>query len=89
MFHHLFLNISNILLFHNIKKSFQVTRYHSLIINQNNLPNDLEVTAWTNKGLIMACKHKKYNNLQGIQFHPESLWTEQGKTIIRNFLKLN
>nr|QCI04239.1 Anthranilate synthase component II [Anotrichium furcellatum] len=75
-------------LFYNISNPFHVTRYHSLIIDHEHFPNELEITAWTSEGLIMACKHKKHRNLHGIQFHPESLWTDQGQMIIKNFLML-
>nr|WGH12785.1 Anthranilate synthase component II [Echinothamnion sp.] len=73
-------------IFKNIQISFKATRYHSLIINSKTLPNELEVTAWTSDGIIMGCRHKIYQKLRGIQFHPESLWTQEGKSIIKNFL---
>ncbi len=77
---------TNIDIFNKIPNPLLATRYHSLIIDNINLPNDLEVTAWTKDGIIMACQHKKYKKLRGIQFHPESLWTNEGKTIISNFI---
>ena len=73
-------------IFKNLSLSFKASRYHSLIINRDNFPDDLQITAWTTDGTIMACKHKTHKMLRGIQFHPESLWTEQGKSIIANFL---
>nr|QCI06499.1 Anthranilate synthase component II [Erythroglossum lusitanicum] len=73
-------------LFNKISNPFIATRYHSLVINEKKLPNNLEVTAWTKDGLIMGCRHKIYTSLRGVQFHPESLWTNQGKIIINNFL---
>nr|YP_010865346.1 anthranilate synthase component 2 [Campylaephora boydenii]WGT74115.1 anthranilate synthase component 2 [Campylaephora boydenii] len=73
-------------LFKKIPNPFTATRYHSLIIKNNHKSDDLEITAWTTDGIIMACKHKQYHKLQGIQFHPESLWTQYGKIIIHNFL---
>nr|YP_009397979.1 Anthranilate synthase component II [Gredgaria maugeana]ARW67165.1 Anthranilate synthase component II [Gredgaria maugeana] len=73
-------------IFKDIKKSFKASRYHSLIINWKDLPNTLEVTAWTSDGIIMGCRHKIHRKLRGIQFHPESLWTKEGKSIIKNFL---
>lgn len=73
-------------LFESIPNPFTATRYHSLIIQNNNHLNTLEITAWTEDGLIMACQHKAYKKLKGIQFHPESLWTDYGQNIIRNFL---
>ena len=77
---------NNTNLFNKIPNPFIATRYHSLIITNDNKSNNLEITAWTTDGIIMACKHKKYTKLQGIQFHPESLWTQYGKKIIQNFL---
>lgn len=73
-------------IFSNLPNPFQAVRYHSLIIDNHNLPNELQITATTNDGIIMACQHRKYPLIRGIQFHPESLWTEHGKTIIKNFL---
>lgn len=73
-------------IFMNIPNPFKAIRYHSLVINRKDLPSALQITASTQDGLIMGCQHKKYPNLQGIQFHPESLWTEKGKKIIKNFL---
>ena len=75
-------------LFKKIPNPFKAIRYHSLIIDKYNLPTALQITATTQDGTIMGCQHKKYPHVQGIQFHPESLWTEQGQTIIRNFLFL-
>nr|YP_010619597.1 Anthranilate synthase component II [Tayloriella tenebrosa]WAX03610.1 Anthranilate synthase component II [Tayloriella tenebrosa] len=73
-------------IFKNINNPFKASRYHSLIISNENLPKDLEVTAWTSNGIIMACRHRIYTKLRGIQFHPESLWTKEGKSILKNFL---
>nr|YP_009397161.1 Anthranilate synthase component II [Thuretia quercifolia]ARW66347.1 Anthranilate synthase component II [Thuretia quercifolia] len=73
-------------LFSHLPYPFSATRYHSLIIDKNNLPSNLKVTAWTKEGIIMGCQHKIYNKLRGVQFHPESLWTKHGKKIIKNFL---
>ncbi|KAF2316673.1 hypothetical protein GH714_042014 [Hevea brasiliensis] len=64
-------------------------RYHSLVIEKESFPSEeLEITAWTEDGLIMAARHKKYKHLQGVQFHPESIITSEGKTIVGNFIKL-
>lgn len=76
---------NNVDLFRQLPNPFLATRYHSLIIDHDQLPDDLEVTAWTEEGTIMACRHKKYSLLRGIQFHPESLWTQEGEQIIKNF----
>ncbi len=73
-------------IFYNLPNPFNAARYHSLTISNKYLPKNLEITAWTNEGDIMACRHKKYKMLRGIQFHPESIWTEEGKKIIYNFL---
>lgn len=66
---------------------FLAARYHSLVIDKSTCPNDLEVTAWTDDGTIMAVKHKSYNSVEGVQFHPESIVTEHGMTIIKNFIE--
>lgn len=72
-----------------LSNPFTAGRYHSLVIEKESFPSDaLEVTAWTEDGLIMAARHKKYKHLQGVQFHPESIITSEGKTIVRNFIKM-
>lgn len=73
-------------LFAAISNPLVATRYHSLVIDNHYLPRDLIITAWTDQGIVMGCKHKKYPLVYGIQFHPESLWTDKGKIIIHNFL---
>ena len=73
-------------IFAGIPSPFRAVRYHSLVIHKDSLPKTLQITAETADGLIMACRHAKYSNIQGVQFHPESLWTEYGKKIIENFL---
>ena len=77
-------------LFFNVKDPYHVMRYHSLAIEFSSLPNDLEIIAWTEEEknkTIMAVKHKDYPVI-GIQFHPESIFTEQGSKLIQNFLDL-
>jgi anthranilate synthase/aminodeoxychorismate synthase-like glutamine amidotransferase len=64
---------------------FRATRYHSLIIEREGLPDCLEVTAWTDQEEIMGVRHRDYP-VEGVQFHPESVVTEHGKLMIRNFL---
>ncbi|MFN8665403.1 MAG: aminodeoxychorismate/anthranilate synthase component II [Thermomicrobiales bacterium] len=71
-------------IFAGLPNPFQATRYHSLIVEQSSLPKDLEVTAWAD-GLIMGVRHKTLP-VDGIQFHPESILTPQGKDLLANFL---
>lgn len=76
-------------LFAGLSNPFTAGRYHSLVIEQDSFPaEELEITAWTEDGLIMAARHKKYKHIQGVQFHPESIITSEGRTIVRNFVKL-
>ena len=63
------------------------TRYHSLIIDRDTCPDVLEITAWVDNGTIMGVRHRDYPHIQGVQFHPESVLTESGKDLLRNFLK--
>ncbi|XP_073010880.1 anthranilate synthase beta subunit 2, chloroplastic-like [Typha latifolia] len=75
-------------LFHGLPNPFTAGRYHSLVIENESFPSDaLEVTAWTEDGLVMAARHRKYNHIQGVQFHPESIITSEGKTIVLNFIR--
>ena len=71
--------------FFGIPSPFEAIRYHSLVVYKEDLPNELEVTAWTESGIVMGIRHKKYD-IQGIQFHPESIMTQYGKEILGNFL---
>jgi anthranilate synthase/aminodeoxychorismate synthase-like glutamine amidotransferase len=66
---------------------FEATRYHSLIVKRDTLPESLEITAWTEEGEIMGLKHREYP-VHGVQFHPESILTQDGKRLLENFLKL-
>lgn len=66
---------------------FSAIRYHSLIVERATLPEELEVTAWTDDGLIMGLRHRTFPT-EGVQFHPESILTEVGKDILRNFLRM-
>lgn len=77
----------NDLLFKNLPDSFQVGRYHSWVIDNNDFPKELKITATARNNQIMALKHKKFN-LYGVQFHPESILTENGRAIINNFLSI-
>ena len=69
----------------NLPKTFEATRYHSLIINKKTLSDSLEITAETEDGLIMGVQHKVYN-IHGVQFHPESIKTKMGIKILKNFV---
>jgi len=73
--------------FEGIAQDFSATRYHSLIIDRASLPEELEITATTNDGLIMGVRHKSYP-VHGVQFHPESIASEHGHLILRNFLDI-
>jgi anthranilate synthase component II len=64
---------------------FQATRYHSLVISHAGFPDVLEVTAWSDDGLIMAVRHREFA-VEGVQFHPESIGTPSGHALLRNFL---
>ncbi|MFW5791012.1 MAG: anthranilate synthase component II [Bacillota bacterium] len=72
-------------LFAGIKAKFTATRYHSLIVNRDSLPEELEILAETASGEIMALKHRDYN-IYGLQFHPESILTKVGQKLIRNLI---
>ncbi|HEY2367403.1 MAG TPA: aminodeoxychorismate/anthranilate synthase component II [Polyangiaceae bacterium] len=74
-------------IFANVPKPFQATRYHSLIVERASLPTCLEVSAWTAEGEIMGLRHKELR-VEGVQFHPESILTLEGKTILGNWLYL-
>jgi len=74
-------------LFTGINKFFSATRYHSLIIEKKSLNSDFEITAKTDKNTIMGIAHKKFSTY-GVQFHPESIGTKYGKTILKNFLDI-
>ncbi|MCS5662068.1 MAG: gamma-glutamyl-gamma-aminobutyrate hydrolase family protein, partial [Dehalococcoidia bacterium] len=71
--------------FSGLPNPFEAIRYHSLAIYREDLPDELEVTAWTENGTIMGIRHKKYP-VEGIQFHPESIMTLSGKDLLANFL---
>jgi anthranilate synthase component 2 len=77
---------TNVGLFSGLPNPFHATRYHSLAIRRDTLPACLEVTAWTDDGEIMGIRHKEFA-LQGVQFHPESIMTEHGHALLKNFLE--
>lgn len=72
--------------FKDIKDGFTATRYHSLVLESDSIPDVLEITAHSNDDVIMGVRHKKYP-IEGIQFHPESILTSEGAKIIQNWLK--
>ena len=74
-------------IFKNIPQKFNATRYHSLIIDNDSLPGELEISARTDDNVIMGIRHKTFP-LEGIQFHPESILTDEGENIINNWVQL-
>jgi anthranilate synthase/aminodeoxychorismate synthase-like glutamine amidotransferase len=74
-------------IFKNLPQSFEAMRYHSLIVQENTIPDEIEISAKASSGEIMGVRHKVYS-IEGIQFHPESILTPSGNRIIKNWLKL-
>jgi len=74
-------------IFKGLPNPFEATRYHSHIIKRETLPAALEISAWTDDGIIMGVRHKQFK-VEGVQFHPESILTGAGKDLLKNFLKL-
>ncbi|MDX2127479.1 MAG: aminodeoxychorismate/anthranilate synthase component II [Chloroherpetonaceae bacterium] len=75
-------------IFSGVENPFEATRYHSLIIERETCPSTLSITAWTTDGMIMGIESEQLK-LFGVQFHPESIMTKEGKKILKNFLSLN
>ena len=75
-------------IFKDLPNPFIATRYHSLIVERDSLPESLEITAWTEEEEIMGLRHRKYC-IWGVQFHPESILTREGKRILRNFMEVS
>ena len=71
-------------IFRDLTNPFEAVRYHSLIVERQSLPDCLEISAWTEQGEIMGLRHRQYR-IEGVQFHPESILTEAGKTLLQNF----
>ncbi|MEK6672980.1 MAG: aminodeoxychorismate/anthranilate synthase component II [Nitrospirota bacterium] len=74
-------------IFEGLPNPFEATRYHSLLIKRDTLPECLDITAWTDEGEIMGVRHREHI-IEGVQFHPESILTLAGKDLLRNFLRL-
>lgn len=75
-------------IFHSLPKPFVATRYHSLIVERKSLPPEFEISAETADGTIMGLRHRKLR-VEGVQFHPESVLTDVGKSLLKNFLSKN
>jgi len=71
--------------FAGLPNPFEATRYHSLIVDRDSVPPELEITAWTDDGTVMGLRHREYA-VEGVQFHPESILTASGHDLLRNFL---
>jgi anthranilate synthase/aminodeoxychorismate synthase-like glutamine amidotransferase len=74
-------------IFEGLPNPFEATRYHSLVIRKETIPDCLEITAWTDMDEIMGVRHKEFI-IEGVQFHPESILTSVGKDLLKNFLRL-
>ncbi|MBB6713769.1 anthranilate synthase component II [Clostridium gasigenes] len=74
-------------IFENVKNPLRVTRYHSLIVKNEDIPKEIEITCKTEDGVIMGIKHKEYE-IYGVQFHPEAEMTEEGHKILNNFIQI-
>jgi anthranilate synthase component 2 len=74
-------------IFNGLPDNFKATRYHSLVVSNDSLPNNIEISAKTNDGIIMGIRHKD-SRVEGIQFHPESIATDFGHKILENFIGL-
>jgi anthranilate synthase component II len=73
--------------FKDLASPFTATRYHSLVIERETIPDVLEITAWVEDGTIMGVRHRDFPHIEGVQFHPESILTDSGKKLLRNFLE--
>jgi len=73
-------------IFQGLDNPIIATRYHSLVIDRESFPEVLEITGWVEDGTIMGVRHRNYPHIQGVQFHPESILTNSGKLLLRNFL---
>jgi para-aminobenzoate synthetase component 2 len=74
-------------IYKDIPNPFEATRYHSLLVKKESLPEEFEISAWTDEGEIMGIRHKEHL-IEGVQFHPESILTKHGKDLLRNFISI-
>jgi len=74
-------------IYEGIPDPFEATRYHSLLVDRGSLPDEFDITAWTDEDEIMGIRHKQYL-IEGVQFHPESILTKCGKALLRNFVNI-
>jgi anthranilate synthase component 2 len=74
-------------LYRGVSNPFPATRYHSLVISRDDLPSELDVTAWTEDGVLMGIRHRHYP-VEGVQFHPESILTYEGERIVQNWMEV-
>ena len=73
--------------FRGLDNPMTATRYHSLVIERDTIPETLEITAWVEDGTIMGVRHRNFPHIEGVQFHPESILTNSGKQLLQNFLE--
>ena len=73
--------------FRGLENPMTATRYHSLVIERDSIPDVLEITAWVEDGTIMGVRHRNFPHIEGVQFHPESILTNSGKQLLQNFLE--
>ncbi|MGB3641654.1 MAG: aminodeoxychorismate/anthranilate synthase component II [Rivularia sp. (in: cyanobacteria)] len=73
--------------FRGLDNPMTATRYHSLVIERDTIPDALEITAWVEDGTIMGVRHRNFPHIEGVQFHPESILTNSGKQLLQNFLE--
>jgi anthranilate synthase component 2 len=78
---------ANLGVFQDLPNPLTATRYHSLVVEKETIPPVLEITAWTEDDIIMGIRHREFKQIQGVQFHPESILTDSGLKLLGNFLK--
>jgi anthranilate synthase component 2 len=73
--------------FSGLPSPFEATRYHSLVVEPSSVPAELEVSAWTDDGVVMGLRHRRHPSTEGVQFHPESILTAGGHDLVANFVR--